>query len=478
MAPLLISLPQQLSSPIPENYRKTPSELEILVRSGLTSTDANGILTGVDMPALAFAASHALGLTEIPAVSLFKKGGFNKLFCLEFSLAKRKVLARIPHKLDQPSPRVDSSVATSCFAHYVRDIPTPQIFAWNANQDPKNNLVRVPYILLECLEDVVEAWKGWPTSQATDRFEEAHVLLRELALLYSKLLEPLPASLQGVGDLVFAPRIDADSDLSDPKNYALRPLKLHTASETAFSASTTSLDTLWDELWLHYRQLYLPEPGVEINLMAFLALTSVPGDAREDAGAFMAAAKDARAFAQAAMRKLAQHPTYAEPVLFPSDFAFRNILIDRETRRVRAIVDWDDVYVMPFVIGVAYPKDILEFCLLGLTPDAQYFKDGCFEEFPPDEYGDITEDKDGTLVYLDENLESPGIAERNERIFHTACRETFAGVLRRCDARVGDPEMWELRRAVLKAYRLMMSGGFEWWGKRVWLAEQTKERAS
>jgi hypothetical protein len=48
------------------------------------------------------------------------------------------------------------------FARWVRNIPTPMIFAWNASKD---NPVCVPYILQEYLDNVVEPWRARQTTR-------------------------------------------------------------------------------------------------------------------------------------------------------------------------------------------------------------------------------------------------------------------------------------------------------------------------
>jgi len=41
--------------------------------------------------------------------------------------------------------------------------------------------------------------------------------------------------------------------------------------------------------------------------------------------------------------------------------------LDPHTYRVKAFIDWDDVHVMPFIIGVDFPEDIKFFSVEGLS---------------------------------------------------------------------------------------------------------------
>ena len=79
-----------------------PTEKQILERfyaPGYNITNED--LTNVNTLALAFAASHALSIYEIPTISYENKGGFNSLLRIEFPQHGRKLLARIPLEASQ-----------------------------------------------------------------------------------------------------------------------------------------------------------------------------------------------------------------------------------------------------------------------------------------------------------------------------------------------------------------------------------------
>ena len=122
-----------------------PSEQEILRRDVYRNPKygiPDEVLTGVNTSALAYVASHALSISETPTVAFENMGGFNALLRIEFPQDGRKLLARIPFRTFPAVSRIESSVATMSFSMFVRNIPTPRIFAWNASND---NPVGAPF---------------------------------------------------------------------------------------------------------------------------------------------------------------------------------------------------------------------------------------------------------------------------------------------------------------------------------------------
>ena len=436
-----------------------PSEQEILRRDVYRDPKysiPDEVLTGVNTLALAYVASHALSISETPTVAFENMGGFNALLRIEFPQDGRKLLARIPFRTFSAVSRIESSVATMSFSMFVRNIPTPRIFAWNASND---NPVGAPYIFQEYMEGVVEPWQVW--GSASDNMRSC--ILNELARWHAAFLEPLPHPLHGVGDLSFAPGLSATAALSDPKSYIVRPFQLPEPL-----LSSVSLVHLWDRLWSHQVGLCASEGGSRINLEAL----GLDDNEQCDSASFVGVAVQARIYAEDALRVLEQYPAFALPCLVNYDYAYRNILLDRRTYRVKAFIDWDDVHVMPFIVGVDFPEDIKEFSVDGLSPESNYYHEGAFQSFPPDEHGEIVGavDKDGKLI-------DAAVCDRVERIRNTAFREQFVRALETQDGRVAQPDMWKVRRKVLKAHHLLTTGGRMWWEKRKWLSKQLGEVA-
>ncbi|KAE9386819.1 hypothetical protein BT96DRAFT_891363 [Gymnopus androsaceus JB14] len=433
-----------------------PSEQEILLRAGYKPDGITNNITGINTSALACAASHALAVYETPTITLANRGGFNTLFLLEFPSNKQKVLARIPNTNARAINRTESSAATMTFALHVRHIPAPRVFAWNANDD---NPVGVRYIIQEYFDDVVEPWQGWGTS-SEDR--KSHIL-DELAKWHVAFLAPMPPPLQKFGDLGFAQGLPNDTILSDPNSYVVRPPTLRIMHQP-YLASSTSLPLLWDDLWSHQKALCMTNGGLDRE-----ALMLDDNDSC-DAASFADVASQVLTFSRHALSVLAHNPTYAQPCLVNYDYAFRNILLDRDTCNVKAFIDWDDVHIMPFIVGVDYPDDINNAVVAGLATDDNYYLEGPFRSFPPDERGEILDplDKDGNLI--------DAVLNRNERIEQTMYRDRFIRGLEISDQRIAQPEMWDVRRPVLKAHFLLRYGGHVWWKKRQWLRRQVENR--
>ena len=394
-----------------------PSEEEILRRDrpSIGPEILDRFSTGVNMTALAYAVSQVLSTSEVPTIEFENRVGFNTLYKFGFQGGK-KVIARIPSKSSLDKSYIESSVATMCFARYVRNIPTPEVFAWNNTHD---HIIGVPFIIQEYVDNVIEAWQGWESVTEDQR----SCLFNELARYHSALLAPLPYPLHGVGDLVFAPSLPINSALSDPRSYMVRPLCM-LASEllpVPFVASSVSLSDLWQQLWSHHNELSLCDSGSCVNRDTLF----LDDDEECDITTFTTAASQMRTYAESALRMVEQHRQYAQPCLVNYDYAFRNILIDPKTYRIKAFIDWDDVHVMPFVIGVNFPEEIKTFIAFGLAPDADYYREGEFDDFPPNEHGTIVGavGPDGELTDTDQYGKSTGVYERDERIRNTTYRE-------------------------------------------------------
>ena len=445
-----------------------PSEKEVLQRDayipGYIIQEQD--LTGANTAALVYIASRVLSISEIPIIAFHNKGGFNILFRLEFPKAGRKLLARIPLKDSRSPCRIECCVATMSFARHVRGIPTPTIFAWNASLG-SDNAVGAPFVIQEYVDNVVEPWQAWVSASE----EMCSQILEELARYHAAFLAPLPESLRGVGDLIFAPGLSGlgASVLSDPKSYVVRPLQLR--SSRPFVAASTSPVELWHQLWSHQNALCISDAdSIDIG-----ELDLDDDDTTQcDAASFKLVASHVHTFSQNALKVLSQHPQYAQPCLVNYDYAYRNILLDPQTLAVKAFIDWDDVHVMPFVIGIDYPEDIKRFPGEGLAPDSNFYTEGQFPSFPPDEHGEIVGevDNEGRQTDIDEEGRSTGVEERDERIQNTMFRETYVKALGSYDQRVAQDDMWEVRRNALKAHHLLTIGGAMWWEKRQWLSQQ------
>ncbi|KZV92658.1 hypothetical protein EXIGLDRAFT_768772 [Exidia glandulosa HHB12029] len=425
---------------------------------------------GIDTRLLVDAASHALGIDEVPKITLAYAGGCNAAFLLDYSSLGRSVAARFPLKWVRDALRVEPAAATMLFARHVLGLPVPEVLAWNATYD---NPLGVPYLFLEYIPHCREAW-----DRVYDQPEDRGPFLQALARCHAALARPLPPHLQGVGQLAFSPQAE---DPSYVMSYVLRPLSFRGTLEYgfeepvgAFHARSTSLPEVWREMWeFEHRALDDSQRGLNVAEWSLLEDSDTAQDPECNKTAFLAASGAMRIFYQHALDVLRQYPALETSCLVNLDYAYRNILIDETSLELKGLVDWDDVYVMPFAISMDYPLDLLEESAPSrriLPPSSEYVREGYFRSFPHSEYGEIREIVDFTAP------DSQDICTRNGLIYETRERDWYRATLAACDARFGDPQLWEARKPILKAQQLLKWGGRTWWSDREWLqAEVTKQ---
>ncbi|KIP01380.1 hypothetical protein PHLGIDRAFT_131283 [Phlebiopsis gigantea 11061_1 CR5-6] len=454
---------------------QVPTETALLrARRPPGSSVPDWLLTGVDLPALVYAAREALCIDELPKVTYEAEGGYNRLFLLSFEEAHRSVLARVALKNARSRFHIPSAVATMSFARHIQSIPTPEVYAWNASD---TNPVGAPYILQEYVSHVVEPWEVFRKCSDAQRT----IIFEELARYHAAFLSPLPSTLQGIGRLVFSPGLASSPDLSDPRTYALGPVPVTLSppwEETPrlWSGTSTSVEAVWSELYTVRSSMAMPDDQ-SIELDEIGLDEDQAGVQACNPSAFAAAASNAHSYIRRSLSLLQQAPAdLSASCLFRSDYAFRNVLLDAKTLRVRAFIDWDDIHVKPFVLSVNFPEDITSFSREGLDPQSAYFRDGAFGVLPPDEDGEMLDilDEHGNYRAVDEHGNPTFIDEHNERIRGTRYRREYIEHLKKFDHRVGRDGTWELRKDLVRAEYLVMRGGEAWWDKREWLEQQSQ----
>ncbi|KKK25535.1 hypothetical protein AOCH_001085 [Aspergillus ochraceoroseus] len=138
-------------------------------------------------------AARSVGADTCTAIAKLAEGSFNKTFRLEMDNGF-SVIARIPHPIAGPRYYATASeVATMEFARTILEIPTPQVYAWNADLD---NSVGSEYIIMEeapgtTLEDI------WDDLSLEKKIE----VMKDLVQLEKKMLQ---APLNHFGSLYYA----------------------------------------------------------------------------------------------------------------------------------------------------------------------------------------------------------------------------------------------------------------------------------
>ncbi|KNG86723.1 hypothetical protein ANOM_005182 [Aspergillus nomiae NRRL 13137] len=146
-----------------------------------------------NVPELQQIAAQSVGADTCTAMTKMAEGSFNKTFRLEMDNGS-SVIARIPHPIAGPRYYTTASeVATMEFARTILGIPTPQVYAWNADV---NNAVSSEYIIMEeapgtKLEDI------WHVLSLEEKIE----IMKDLVKLENKMLQ---APLNSYGSLYYA----------------------------------------------------------------------------------------------------------------------------------------------------------------------------------------------------------------------------------------------------------------------------------
>ncbi|EJD48996.1 hypothetical protein AURDEDRAFT_135909 [Auricularia subglabra TFB-10046 SS5] len=432
----------------PRHWAPTPPE-SALIDAGCEEP------TGANLDAVAFAASRILSTIEQPVVRLLGQGNFNRVFRLDFPTLERKLIARIPLRSSYACVKDTTSrtAATMAFVHYVLNFPSQRLLAWNYDTA---DAVGAPYILAELVDDVAEApWHHLYSQHPTSEYN----VLDDMALLHTRLIQPLPLHLQNLGCLAFA---EGAVDPSDALSYTVAPWiyvpdylsgAQRASRSFAFSAKSSALEGMWTELWAYQRDLWLAHRCASVS-------TTEPIASSE----FLQVAGLVQGFMLETLESLHEHAPLMSTCLALEDNAVRNTLFYHETLRVKAFIDWDDVLVLPLALSVQPPSEIMNYIPMGLPVDASWEADGAFYEVPPSHPGENPQpiyDESG-------NREDPPL------IHDMALRRRYTTRLGELDARLSDPTMQRLRHDAMRVHALLTAGGPAWWRRRDWLHARTR----
>ncbi|BCR96713.1 phosphotransferase enzyme [Aspergillus luchuensis] len=146
-----------------------------------------------NVPELQRIAAQSVGADTCTAITKLAEGSFNKTFRLQMDNGS-SVIARIPHPIAGPRHYTTASeVATMEFARTILGVPTPRVYAWNADV---NNAVGSEYIIMEeaagtKLDDI------WDVISLEEKIE----IMKDLVQLEKKMLQ---VPLNNYGSLYFA----------------------------------------------------------------------------------------------------------------------------------------------------------------------------------------------------------------------------------------------------------------------------------
>ena len=333
-----------------------PSELELRrTNSGSNDSPAelDAFMVNINTSALVYAAAKSLNSPTLPHIHELDFGGWNKLFSLTFP-DHSEMIARIPMTYSRSPRKLESEVATMIFAREFCDIPAPRVFAWNSSDD---NPVGAPYILMSKIKEV-EPWEIWRKLDEERRLK----LLDTLARHHARFSRPLP--FQNIGSLYFAPSL-ADSslaDFQDPNNfcvgaYAHGPSCVKNRGPILHPESVPKV---LKDFWSQYLQCELDMVVARWGPAHDTIIDVGEGPPYDDDDHTLRELMEAAADIQTLIDRVAlpDNPRILAPCLVMSDYAFRNIIIDPTTLDVVAFLDWEDVHIMPFILGTQLPEDI------------------------------------------------------------------------------------------------------------------------
>ncbi|KAJ3503060.1 hypothetical protein NLJ89_g8602 [Agrocybe chaxingu] len=375
----------------------TPTEKQLIQTPSMSDEDYEHFRLDIDTRALVYTAMHAFDMPAIPDIANSSSGSFHRIFCITFHHPTSEglefnVTAWVPLPHARIPGRVETTVAMMSFACHLRGIPTPEIYAWNAET---GNLVGALYILMEWAEGTAP-WLLWEDYTKTEKVQ----FLGELANHHGKFAEPIH-TFEGFGSIYFAKEDDAHHhSLQDIGAYRLGPfipgpIATHSRGISKWPQSTSpSLRGFWIQLWEHEVKCITDVHGVERSAIVPEKGGQTLGDPATISEFLDVAAALRVLIDNCALPDPEQHPSLYAPCLVPTDYAFRNMLIDRETHKVSQFLDWDDAYVLPFFLCSYYPEDICH--TDGVGSDG--WDTGCFRFLPLNEEGDVPDEESPSPV--------------------------------------------------------------------------------
>ncbi|THV02535.1 hypothetical protein K435DRAFT_852774 [Dendrothele bispora CBS 962.96] len=523
-----------------------PSESEILIehfeREGWTTLDnIQSMLLGFDTTALVWVAADTLGLlpgkekqkdpmtshsplySSSPQVRLHSTGAFNQVYVITFPSATTsatgqssslQVVARLP-KLDQsliPPNKLESVVATMTFSRNCRELPVPKVLTWNPYYDVERNPVLRPYILMEFVPGIslLSHWIQLCSQPSGEREKTKEIILNAVAALHVRLSEPLP-SFSGdrsmLGSIYFdwEQAAQGNLDLRNPNSYCIGalahgygPLKKRRYDAISLEpvGPAEDLPKLWRMCVCNELQM-VSRTGVDIldgSPCRDASIDRLKGQAESGLPSNLGLIHELGI----GMERWVDHcplpskPSLLSPCFVMDDWAFRNIIVDPSTSTLCSIVDWDDAYILPFILSGNYPED-----LCPTYVDKGDDHSARWDFLPEDENLLVMPFPLPDMLRPNENMDQSRKMEShehvldwvqmNERIECTIWRRIYREKLAALDSRFlfsvaiqGTEEaqdldgFWEIRQEPMKVQKLLLYGWQEWIEYRLLIEKDIK----
>ncbi|RAK76383.1 aminoglycoside phosphotransferase family protein, partial [Aspergillus fijiensis CBS 313.89] len=299
-------------------------------------------------------AAQSVGAEICTAITKLAEGSFNKTFRLEMGDGSA-VIARIPHPIAGPRYYTTASeVATMEFARTVLGVPTPHVYAWNADVC---NPVGSEYIIMEeapgtKLEDL---WDDYS-------LEEKIAVMKDLVQLERKMLQ-VPLNCYGSlyytdvnirGAVPAEARAELSAGLKDTirRRFVIGPL-----AERHYWSKERAEMTLdrgpWKQpqdyvLSLAYRE----EPWIQQYATPRAEDDPLVTSATQNSPSSHISLL--QKYRQVAPYLLPDDPVVVAPYIWHTDLHAGNIFICNG--KISSVIDWQGLWAAPLIIQARHPR--------------------------------------------------------------------------------------------------------------------------
>ncbi|PWY63891.1 phosphotransferase family protein [Aspergillus heteromorphus CBS 117.55] len=289
-----------------------------------------------NVPELQKIAAQSVGADTCTAITKLAEGSFNKTFRLQMDNGL-SVIARIPHPIAGPKYYTTASeVATMEFARTILGIPTPQVYAWNANV---NNPVGSEYIIMEeasgtKLDDI------WEVISLEEKIE----IMKDLVQLEKKMLQ---VPLNNYGSLYFASTnikgatpvdicADVSSELKDKIN---RRFVIDPVAERHYWLKERAEMALDRGPWKQPQDYVLSLAHRE---EAWIQKYATPRP------------KDDALYLKVAPYLLPDAPAVVAPYIWHTDLHAGNIFVQKG--KISSVIDWQGLWAAPLILQARHAR--------------------------------------------------------------------------------------------------------------------------
>ncbi|KZF23034.1 phosphotransferase family protein [Xylona heveae TC161] len=405
-----------------------------------------------NVPELQRVAAKSIGANECIAITKLAEGSFNKTFKLRMNNGTN-VIARIPHPIAGPQYYTTASeVATMDFARSVLEIPTPKVYAWNAD---KNNPVGSEYIIMEeargtQLDDI---WNDLS-------LEERIVIMKDLVSIEKKMLS---VSFNRYGSLYYATQnipgaamAEVVSDVPEEvKNTVMRRFAIGPVVERDYWNNERATMDIDRGPW-KCAQDYVTSPARrELQWIKHYAVPKTPDDplitsvTQNSPDSHLSLLQK---YLEAAPFLLPDDPAIVAPHIWHTDLHSANIFVDQG--HICSVIDWQGTWAAPLILCARHAR------LVDYQGEIILKAPANFNDLEPDEKNKIRRQMSSSIIlYLYEKQ-----IAKEAPLLNKALR--FSHGRTRCDpihfvGDTWDDDIFPLRESLIRVERYWDELGFD-----------------